>query len=616
MDKSVCEIVRDAEEYYVDGSVKLGKYVERQMYEVVSTIDAYLASVHISGRYDSQNREKPFFNIVTAACNIWYRATDLDRKNIRFMPSGVGSVGLAYLADIHLQRWMDKNNFGKFLNDWGRALAKYGSIIVKFVEQDGDLKPSVIPWSRFIPDPIDFDAIPKIEKFYLNPAQLRKMKDYDQEAVESLISAVTTRKDLSGQSKSNSDNFIEIYEVHGEFSLATYKKAKGLEVSDGDEENYKQQMHVISFVEGEKGSGDYEDYTLFCGYEKEDPYMLTHLIEEDGQTLSIGAVESLFDAQWMQNHTIYQWKNQLDLASKIIFQTSDTNYLGRNVLSAIENGDIMIHAANQPLTQINNSSHDASSLQAFGNVWKILTQEITSTPDAMRGNSQPSGTAYRSVAIQQQEANSLFEVMTENKGLALEAMLRRFVIPHLKKQLDTDEEIMAALDDAKLSEIDAMYIPNTAIQAYNEQVKKDVLNGLPQGIPSPYSAMQPMMEENIRQTFKPLGNKRSFKPTVLKDGKEVDVTWKEVFSDFEWNNIKVEITNENKDKAAVMATLTSLYQSLAQTDPVKANMVLGKIMIETGTMSPLEFKTSVSSPVVGQGGVVGAPSPEALAVTK
>jgi hypothetical protein len=592
MEKSVCEIVRDAESYYVDGDVKLGKYVNRQMYEVVSTIDAYLASTHISGKYDSQNREKPFFNIVTAACNIWYRATDLDRKNIRFMPSGVGSVGLAYLADIQLQRWMDRNDFGKFLNDWGRVLAKYGSAIVKFIEQDGDLKHSVISWSRFIPDPIDFEAIPKIEKFYKTPAQLRKMKEYDQKMVESLISAVTTRKDLGGQSKDNSDNFIEIYEVHGELSVATYKRAKGLEVSEGEEENYKQQMHVISFVEGEKESGDYEDFTLFCGYEKEDPYMLTHLIEEDGQTLSIGAVESLFDAQWMQNHTIYQWKNQLDLASKIIFQTSDTNYLGRNVLSAIENGDIMIHALNQPLTQINNSSHDASSLQAFGNVWKILTQEITSTPDAMRGNTQPSGTAYRSVAIQQQEANSLFEVMTENKGLALEKMLRRFVIPHLKKQLDTDEEIMAALDDAKLSEIDAMYIPNKAIKEFNKSVKEQILNNLPDGLPSPYPVMQPMMEENIRQSLKSLGNKRGFKPTVMKDGKEVNVTWKEVFSDFEWDNIKVEITNENKDKQAVMATLTSLFQSLAQTDPVKANMVLGKIMSETGVMSPMEFRTA------------------------
>lgn len=612
MNTSVHEIIREAEEYYTKGNSKIGKYVDRQMYEVVSTIEAYINSKHTSGLYDSQDREKPFFNIVKAARNIWYRATDLDRKHIRFVPSSTKNVATALLADIHLQRWMDKANFGKFLNDWGRILATYGSAIVKFIEKDGELVASVVPWARFIPDPIQFDAIPRIEKFYLTPAQLRRMENYDQEKVEDLIKAVSTRKDAEGQAKDNSDNFIEIYEVHGELSLATYKRAKGLEVSDEDENVYKQQMHAVSYTAGD--DGDYQDFTLYCGYEKQDPYMITHLIEEDGQTLAVGAVEDLFDAQWMQNHTIYQWKNQLDLASKLIFQTSDTNFIGRNVLTAIENGDILIHKMNEPLTQINNQGHDSSSLQAFGNVWRTLDKEISNTPDVLRGNTLPSGTPYRLAAIQQQESNSLFELMTENKGIALEEMLRKFVIPHLKKQLDTEDEILAALDDAKLSEFDAMYIPGAAIKNYNETLKKQVLNMNGQGsVPSPF--MPEIAQEAVRQSMKNQGNRRSVKPTVMRNGVEVDVTWKEVFSDFEWDSVKVEITNENKDKASVLTTLTTLFQTLAQTDPVKANMVLGKIMTETGAVSPLEFKSS-PSPMTGQGGMVGAP-PEALsALTK
>lgn len=613
MDKSICQIVRDAESDFVEGNVKLGKYVDFKMYEVLNTIDAYVNSTHTSGKEDSLKREKPFFNIVTAACNIWYRATDLDRKNIKFMPSSTDSTALAFLAGVQLQKWMDKNNFGKFLNEWGRTLAKYGSAVVKFVEQDGDLIPSVISWMRYIPDAIDFDAIPRIEKFYKTAAQLRKIKEYDQDKVASLVSAVTTRKDLQGQSKDNSDNFIEIYEVHGELSVATYKEAKGLEVLDGDDKKFKQQMHVISYIEGEV-EGEYKDFTLYCGYESRDPYMITHLIEEDGRTLSIGAVEYLFDAQWMQNHTIYQWKNQLDLASKLIFQTADTTFVGRNVLTAIENGDILIHADNKPLTSINNQGHDFGSLQAFSNVWKILAQEITSTPDAIRGLNQPSGTPYRLAAILQQEANSLFEVMTENKGLYLEQMLRQFVIPHLKKQLDTEEEIFAALDDASLSEIDAMYIPRKAVQVFNKNFREQVLSGSEEA-PAPYDAVRPMMEENVRQSFSSMGNKRGFKPTVMKDGGEVETSWKEVFTDFEWDNVKVEITNENKDKNSVLTTLTSLFQTLAQTDPVKANMVLGKIMTETGVASPMEFRTatSVGPPQFGgQAGGVGTPAPEAL----
>ena len=93
----------------------------------------------------------------------------------------------------------------------------------------------------------------------------------------------------------------------------------------------------------------------------------------------------------MVNHTAKAIKDQLDLASKLIFQTSDNNFVGQNALLAIENGDIMTHAVNQPLTTIPNTSHDITSLQSFQQSWKALAQDITSTPDAISGTTMPSG---------------------------------------------------------------------------------------------------------------------------------------------------------------------------------------------------------------------------------
>lgn len=586
-------LVRDAESNYLQGTSKLGKYVEYSMYDTVETIDAYLNSKHISGDKDALGREKPFFNMVIAAVNIWYRATDLDRRHIKVMPDSITSVPLAFIATLLLQQWMDKNRFGVFLNQWGRALARYGSAVVKFIEKDGNLEPSVIPWNRFVADPIDFNAIPHIEKFYKTPAQLKKITGYDKKVVNDLIQSHTTRKTLEGFNKDEQSNFIEIYEVHGELSQAIYKKAKGEKVRDGDEDIYFQQMHVISFIKN--SSGEYDDFTLYVGREKKNPYMITHLIEEDGRTLSIGAVEYLFDAQWMQNHSMKQWKDQLDLASKIIFQTADTNFIGRNVLSAMQSGDIMIHAPNAPLTQVNNAGHDITSVQGFMSQWRVLSQEITSTPDAIRGNAQPSGTAYRSVAIQQQEANSLFELMTENKALAIEDMLKMFVIPHLKTKVDNTDEIMALLDDHAIAEFDAMFIPKEAIKRYNERTINDLItNPLPTPA-NPLPSFNPGAEQaQIKQELISQGNKRSITPE--------EVSWKKLLSDIKWDNVKVEITNENKDKQAVMETLTTLFQTLAQTDPTKANIVLNKIMTETGAISPLELGSSTASPPQNIGG--------------
>lgn len=600
---TICELIREAEQNYTQGTTKMSKYVDLSMYETIETIDAYLNSVHTSGKTDSLGREKPFFNIVTAATNIWYRATDIDRKNIRITPDNSSSVAAAFLAQAHLQKWMDKNRFGVFLNQWGRTLAKYGSAIVKFVSKNGDLIPSVIPWNRFIADPVDFNSIPRIEKYYKTIEQLRKMPEYDQKVVDSLVNARQSRETLDGMNKDTTDHFIEVFEVHGE--LPTYLLDKDPQPpKDEKDVKYRQQMHVVSFVQNKKG--DYDDFTLFKGIESKDPYMLTHLIEEDGRTLAIGAVEYLFDAQWMQNHSIKQWKDQIDLASKLIFQTSDMNFVGRNVLSAIENGDIMIHALNQPLTLINNQGHDITSIQAFTNQWKILTQEITSTPESMRGSQEFAGTPYRSTALLTQQANSLFEIMTENKGLAIEDMLREFVIPHLKTKLNNSDEIMATLEDYNITQLDTMYVPRQAIKNFNKRIVEEVLALNPEKVqrgemPQPFN---PMMEQGqIQQSLSPLGNMRALKPS------KGDVNWKEVFKDLEWN-VKVEVTNENKDKAATLQTLSTIFQTLAQIDPQKAQMVFNKILTETGVVSPMELNMQSTGAMaqqaqMAQGSAVG-----------
>lgn len=584
MQTSICEIVRDAEDNYIHGTTQIGEYVDFDMHKTLETIDAYLNSKHISGPQDSLGRDKPFFNIVTAAANIWYRATDLDRKDIKFIPTNKASTALAFVANVMLQKWMDDNRFGQFLNDWGRTLSRYGSAVVKFVEKDGTLIPSVVPWNRLIVDPIRFDAIPRIEKFYVTPAQLRKMKSYDQDVVESLILSTSTRKTLDGFQKDNESNFIELYEVHGE--LPEYMLKDQEPPIDMKDVVYVQQMHVVSFTKSANGkNSDYDDYTLYKGREKKDPYMITHLIEEDGRTLSIGAVESLFDAQWMQNHTVKNMKDLLDLSSKLVFQTADKNFVGKNVITAIETGDILIHEANSQLTQVNNSKGDIVALQNFGSMWQNLGKEITSTPDAARGSTPPSGIAMGTVQLVTAQGLSLFEIMTENKGLALEDMAREYIIPNLKKSLKNRDEVVAILDDAGIQEIDAMYVPRRAVELFNEKTKEQLLKG---EIPTPYNEDLAKME--VQKELSDTGNRRFFKPDEL-DEKQ----WDEIFSDFQWDSIRVEVTNENADKQAVLQTLNSVFTTIASNPGVlndpNAKMLFGALLAETGKISALQLNT-------------------------
>lgn len=589
MQDNIQSLVRILQDNFINGNTVLGKYVNWSLHENIEKIDAYANSKHISGDKDSLGRDKPFFNITTAAINIWYKATDIDRKDIKLKAEKASDTLATFLLNVHLQEYMKKENVGTFLNNWGRTLCKYGSAVTKFVQKDGDLHMNVVPWNRLIVDAVDFYNNPVIEKLFFTPGQLLANKSYDQKMVKSLLDARVARKTQDGQNKDNLSDYIEVYEIHGLLPLS-YLTGK-----DKDSQEYVQQMHVISYV-GD-GKGAYDDFTLVQGREKKNPYVISHLIEEDGRVMAIGAIEHLFEAQWMVNHSVKAIKDQLDLASKLIFQTSDSSFVGQNVLEAIETGDIMIHSANQPLTQIANNSHDITSLQNYSQQWKTLAQEITSTPDAISGGTMPSGTAYRQVAVLNQEIHNFFDMMIENKALALEGMLRDYIIPHLKTKLNHSKEIAASLSDQDIQFIDAKYIKAETARFINEEQKKLILSG---------KIAEPMDEQavagQIQAGLQEQGKQRFFKPSEISDKK-----WSEIFDGIEYST-NVEITNEASNKAERLATLTEMFQTIAKAPQIletpNGKLFFNKILEESSVVSPIQFspmqpQQPIQQPAIG-----------------
>lgn len=593
--QTIGELVRKQEADFNSGKTTISKYVQNSLKEDLDKIDAYSNSKHVSGDEDALGRKKPFFNIVTAAMNIWYRATDIDRANIRIRATKSSDHILALLYNVHLQEWMKEAKFGMFLNQWGRTLAKYGSAILEFVEVDGQLIPSVLDWNTVIVDSVRLDNAPLIKKLYLTPAQLRKKKGYNQEMVKSLLDSLTTRKNMDKLNKDNKAQFIELYEVHGELSQANYKQGLGQEVKDGDEDIFFQQMHVVSFIGADRASNkEFEDFTLYCGKE-DNPHMITHLIEEDGYILANGAVKSLFQAQQWTNHDEKAMRDYMDFVSKLMLQTADEAYLGRNSYENFQLGDVLVTKPNMPFTpvQFGNNSGAMSELRANKQDWKSQSMETTSTPDALRGNTMPSGTPAILAEQLAQQSASLFEIMTENKGLYIEEMMTRFILPFLDKKMDTSEEIMATLSNEGIKEIDEIYIPNEAIRRYNNNFAETVLNQNPldpnSPTPSPYQA--DIAEAQVRNELKPLGNKRSFKPSDIPT-----VTWKKLFEGFK-KRAEVEVTNEMHNKATLLSDLNNTLGNLVKMGDIEnARLVLSKIMEETGTMSPTELAQIQSAP--------------------
>lgn len=583
----ISEIVREMEDNYTRGNVTISEYVNFDMYQTLNTIDAYLNSKHISGQYDSLGREKPFFNICVSASNIWYRATDIDTKNIRLKAKKNKDRIDTFLLNIHVQNWMDNENVGQFLNEWGRVLSRNGSAVVKFIEDKSNLTIQVIPWSRLIVDPIDFENNPVIEVLELTEAQLR-MKGYDKKQVDALCSAVKARQTLRGQRKDNKSNYIKLYEIHGMFPLSWITK------KERDDDEYVQQMYVISYISTGK-KGEYKDFVLYSGREEKNPYEISHLIKEDGRALAIGAVEHLFQSQWMVNHSTKAIKDQLDLASKLIFQTSDGTFVGQNALSAIENGDILITAINQPLQRVANDSHDVTSLLNMSTTWKSLGNEITGISEAMLGVSPKSGTPWRQTESLLQESYSLFELMTENKGLYVKRWFKERIIPHIKKtKLNNSDEITATLKSYDINWLDSKYLKNYSIQESNRKILEKVFDKGQMVTPQEQQMMIQEMQMSGKQALGEQGNQRFIKLSDISDK-----TWKEQFKDLE-HDVDVDVTGEAKDYQAIMATLNTALQTVLMPgydQNETAKLIVNKILDASGYLSPIELSQTKPSPM-------------------
>lgn len=403
-----------------------------------------------------------------------------------------------------------------------------------------------------------------------------------------MLEQTETRETITGEQKDNKSGYIPVYEVHGELPLSL------LTNNEKDDETFVQQIHVVSFLAKKDNKDEYDEYTLYSGREKQDPYFIAHLIKKDGQTYAGGAVKNLFEAQWMVNHSQKQIKDQLDLASKIIFQTSDGAFVGQNMLSSIENGDILKHEINQPLTRLADNA-DITALQAYKADWQNVANQINGISESMQGESAPSGTAWRLVQAQLQESHSLFELMTENKGLAITEMIRRYVLPFFKKQLNNDEQISAILEEENIKQIDLMYVPNEVTRRLNQKKKETILSG---EIFDPGFEAADMAEAAAEISKNLTGNQRFIKPSDVPNK-----TWKEVFDDMEFD-IDIDITGEAKDVQGAMATLTTIFQVVASNPAVlqdpTVKMMFSKILNLSGVVSPLELSQGSQPPPTQQ----------------
>jgi len=176
--------------------------------------------------------------------------------------------------------------------------------------------------------------------------------------------------------------------------------------------------------------------------------------------------------------------------------------------------------------------------------------------------------------------------MKRTKKRYLEEMMRKFVIPHVNKKMDTSEEIAATLESQDITKLDSLYVPNEAIRRDNEQIKKTVLSGgIAQNLD--LKATQAQIQDELSQ----LGNQRFLKPSDISTK-----TWKEVLKGLEWE-VEIDINDKETDDQLVLQSLIDWFKIIANPtvqqymSTPQGKVISSRILEKTNAISPLELSS-------------------------
>lgn len=557
----ITKYLKQKMELWDNGSIQIIDGLTYNPKETFKKVIYYTESKYLSGSKDHRGKEKPFYNIVNFRVNVATRATDIDTKDIQIIADEPQFMPMSFLLQKEVYNWMKESNYAKTLNEMGATRAKYGEVLIKKCIEDEDgqeeLKIDVVDWRNVIVDPTDPDDL-VIEKHYMNDQELsEKIGIWDD--VEQAID----------EARKTSDGKLEVLEVTGYIPEA-------MSPDGGDEYTFKIQKFFLYM----KGKSNKSTNILYHEFLDEMHYKSLPWEKVNGR-LGRGIVEDGFEAQRWVNDAVVKEKEAMELGSKVIFKTTDTN-IQNNVLSEVDNGDIIKITQGSDLSLVNTITNALPEYRQLIQAWDSQLEKTTSTFNAVTGETMPSGTAYRTTAILNQEATSMFDYRREEMGIFQVEIFTEWIIPFLLKRFNKAHILSAEFTPDELIAIDDSFANYEA----NQKVKQMILSGNPV-YAEDYAKLVAETKDILKKTKDkrfldiPKGQYKNWKPKVT-----------------------IITTGEQKNKAVILESLNNVLMTAAKAPQVLTDPTLSKVFAKI-----LEVSGSGISPIsLGMGNSMSAQS--------
>lgn len=584
---TIHSFVRKAIDRYEKDRPEIVDGLDFNMFDTLKETEYMANNRYTLGEKDENNNYKPFYNITTRLLNNQKSAEDIDRKDMLISTDNPNYSGRAFLLNKYNQTWMRKAQIARVLNDFTETRGKYGGVLLKKTEGDGELFLDVVDWHNVVVDQIDINSGVIIENKYYTPSELIKegqMRGWDMEAVKDAIRLYTEedQDDMlkSGQtskSKETLSGYILVREVYGVLE-ETYLN------DEGDEFNYKMQLHVLAGSEITGEENEDKGVTLFADEITESPfkYLPYRKRSVKGTELGIGIIEEARHAQIWTNYGVMAEKNALDYGSKVVMQSASKKYKGKNILTDFKNGAILEHEEGKPFSGVDLTPSGMQHLANFMVQWEDQITKALNVSDISTGQDTPSNMPYRLGAILDQNAQSVYNQRREEAGDFWNEIYKDWVIPYLIKEIKRQDTIVAELTPDEMLQIDEDYT-NFVV---NDAIISNLLDGKYDHLSPPVrlTVLQQEQEALRAVSLRKLRRNKNRREFSFPEGYwDKDVVF----------HLDVEISNEQKQKQAFLETRSSILtlylqnRGLIASDPSARKIFEG--LVEAAGMSSVDF---------------------------
>jgi hypothetical protein len=548
--------------------------------ERIRMIEFYTNSKYLNGQKDELGRDKAFKQISNAVVDTENAAKDIDTKDITITSDDPNHYTESMLMSKDIYQWMKTANFAKTLNKMIDTDSRYGSLLVKkvMVERDGkeDIDIQIPEWKNVITDQVDIINSPIIEVHYMTASQMMRKEGWHKEKVQEAVR-------LLGKEKSTKR--IPIFEVRGDFPKYYIDMMDGGTEDSADltSTDFSYQLYYIAGAADsfEKGvtSISFTDklIPLYWEDDTERVYKYKARKERSGRAFGVGVVEEGEEAQVWTNDAVLKQARAMEYTTKVIGQSASKKLKGRNMLTETDDGQILEHEDGKPITALN--LLPSGGLQQYielQNQWYEQFEKTTAAYSAQRGDTPPSGTPFRLQATVLQQSSSVFQKLQEDMGIFINEIFTDWILPFKAKQLNQEHILAHEFSPNELRDIDK----NFATHAANQKAVELILDG------KIVDADQYQMFMDGADTFiKGTKEKRFIK--IPKDYYK-NMTAK----------ISINITGEQKNKAAILESLTSILTTYASnptiaSDPVANEIFMRLVELSGAGISPVTLSSAM-----------------------